>query len=265
MRSIPVLLLIAGLGSLAGCSRNDAVEIANNDSAALVEAIRKANASPGHDTIRLARNGLYILANPAEPGLLLPPIQGELTIEGNHGEIRGYSHRPAAILEVAQDAQVRITHLVLAEGNNGAVRNYGGLRLENVAIVDSSVATVTAIVLNHGRLEAVDSEIAYNLLLANRRDAGTVLNYGELELERSRIHDNRTLGRQRTLAAAGGILNFGSVTADGLELRDNELASEDAPSLSFGGILNLGNGKVTGTTPADAIRDARHAAVVTGF
>ena len=211
MRTISVLLLLSGLGTLAACSRSAPVDIANNDSAALVAAIRQANARPGHDTIRLARNGLYILGNPAEPGLLLPPIGGELTIEGNHAEVRGYSDKPAAILE------------------------------------------------------AVDSEIAYNLLLANRRDAGTVLNYGDLELERSRIHDNRAVGRQRTLAAAGGILNFGSVKADGLVLADNELASEDAPLLSFGGILNLGNGKVSGTTPAEAVRDARHAAVFTGI
>lgn len=265
MRTIPALLLISGLANLAGCSRGTTVEIANNDSAALVAAIRQANARPGHDTVRLARNGLYILGNPAEPGLLLPPIAGDLTIEGNHAEVRGYSDTPAAILEVAQEATVLVSDLVLAEGNDGAVRNYGQLRLENVAIVDSSVSTVPAIVLNHGRIEAVDSEIAYNLLLANRRDAGTVLNYGELELERSRIHDNRAVGRQRTLAAAGGILNFGSVKADGLVLADNELPGEDAPLLSFGGILNLGNGKVSGTTPAEAVRDARQAAVFAGF
>lgn len=265
MRTAPALLLIAGLTTLAGCSRGLDVEIANNDSAGLVKALREANARPGHDTVRLARNGLYILGTPAEPGLLLPSLQGELTIEGNHAELRGYSDKPAAILEVQQQAQVRIANLVLAEGNDGAVRNYGGLRLENVAIVDSSVANMPAIVLNHGRLEAVDSQIAFNLLLANRRDAGTVLNYGDIELERARIHDNRAVGRQPTVAAAGGILNFGRVKTDGLLIADNDLATEDAPPLSFGGILNLGNGHVTGTAPAEAIRDARHAAVFTGF
>ncbi len=265
MRAIPVLLLIAGLTTLSGCTRGTVVDIANNDSAGLVEAIRQANASPGHDTLRLARNGLYVLAAPAEPGLLLPPLQGGITIEGNHAEIRGYSHKPAAILEVAQHADVRISNLVMAEGTDGAVRNYGNLRLNHVAIVDSSVSSLPAIVLNHGQLQAVDSDFAYNLLLANRRDAGTLLNYGELELERSRIHDNRTIGRQPTLAAAGGVLNFGSVKVDGLVIQDNEMASEEAPRLSFGGILNLGNGRVTGSAPADAVRDARHAAVFTGF
>jgi hypothetical protein len=154
---------------------------------------------------------------------------------------------------------------VIAEGTDGAIRNYGGLVLDHVAVVDGSVATMPAIVLNHGSLEVLDSEIAYNLLLANRRDSGTVLNYGDLELARSRIHDNRAVGRKPTIAAAGGILNFGHVKADALVLEDNELAGEETPSLSFGGILNLGNGKVTGTTTADTVRDARHAALFTGF
>lgn len=265
MRTAPVLLLIAGLATIGGCSRGLEVAIANNDSAGLREAIRQANARPGHDTIRLARNGLYILGTSEETGLLLPPLQDELTIEGNYAEIRGYSDKPAGMVEVEAGAEIRITNLVLAEGTDGTVRNYGALRLENVAVVDSSVATMPAVVLNHGRLVAVDSEFAYNLLLANRRDAGTLLNYGELVLERSRIHDNRTVGRQPTVAAAGGVLNFGSVKVDGLRLEDNELAGEDAPSLSFGGILNLGNGRVTGDTPTGTVRDVRHAAVFTGF
>ncbi len=265
MRTTPALLLIVGLNTLGACTRDVDVDIDNNDSAGLVEAILEANARPGHDTIRLARNGLYILGTPSQPGLLLPPVLGELTIEGNHAEIRGYSEKPAALLEIGQDADVRIANLVLAEGTDGAVRNYGQLRLEKVAIVDSSVATLPAIVLNHGRLEAVDSEIAYNLLLANRRDSGTVLNYGEIELERSRIHDNRAVSRQPSLAAAGGILNFGNVKADGLLLEDNELAGEDSPPLSFGGILNLGNGHVTGSPLAERVRDARQASMVAGF
>ena len=265
MRPPKALLLIAGLTALAGCSRSIETEIANNDSAGLVEAIRQANARPGHDTIRLARNGLYVLGTPAQAGLLLPPIQGEMTIEGNYAEIRGYSDKPAAILEVEQGAELSIANLVLAEGTDGALRNYGDLRLLKVSIVDSSVAAMPAIVLNHGRIVAEDSDIAYNLLLANRRDAGTVLNYGDLELEQSRIHSNRAVGREPSLASSGGILNFGSVKVDGLLLEDNEVASDELPNLSFGGILNLGNGRVTGATPIGAVRDARNATAIAGF
>jgi len=265
MRPVAALLLLTGLSTLAACSRGLEIEIANNDSAALVEAIRQANASPGHDTVRLARNGLYILNAQAQPGLLLPTIEGELTIEGNHAEIRGYAAAPSALLEVSLDAKVRIQNLLLAEGTDGAVRNYGSLHLDRVSIVDSSVDKMPAIVLNHGYLEAKDSEIAYNLLLAMRRDSGTVLNYGEIELERSRIHENRALGRLATVAVSGGILNFGSVKADGLVLEHNDLHAEDSPQLSFGGILNLGNGRVSGFASTEFVRDAGKATVFAGF
>ncbi|MBW8367981.1 MAG: hypothetical protein K0M70_09000 [Arenimonas sp.] len=244
MRPVACLLLLTGLSTLAACSRGLDVEIPNNDSAALVEAIRLANASPGHDTVRLARNGLYILTKEVQAGLLLPVLGGELTIEGNYAEIRGYAAGPAALVEVSQDAQVVMRNLLLAEGTEGALRNYGDLRLERVAIVDSSVDHMPAIVLNHGHLEAKDSQIAFNLLLATRRDSGTVLNYGEILLENSRIHDNRALGRQPSVAVSGGILNFGSVKVDGLVLDNNTMDAEDGPLLSFGGILNLGNGRV---------------------
>ena len=265
MRPSLVLVLITGLSVVTGCSRGTAVDIRNNDSAALVDALRQANARPGPDTIRLARNGLYILSQQAQDGLMLPVITGELTIEGNHAEIRGYTSTPSALLEIGPGAEVGVHDLVLAEGTDGALRNYGQLTLENVGIFDNSVDTMPAIVLNHGHLVAVRSEIAYNLLLATRRDAGTVLNYGEIELEGSLIHDNRALGRQPTVAVSGGILNFGSVKADGLQLADNEIPSEDSPRLSFGGILNLGNGRVMGSAPADAVRNVDPAQILAGF
>lgn len=257
-------VILASVVCLAACAGGE-VEIPNNDSAALVEALREANASGDHRRIRLARNGLYILSAPSEPGLLLPAIGGRVTLEGNHAEIRGYSATPAAILEVRADAHVSLHDLVLAEGTDGAVRNYGDLRLRGVAIVDSSVNTMPAIVLNHGHLQATDSEIAYNLLLATPRDAGTVLNYGRIELDDSRIHDNRAVGREASVAVAGGILNFGSVIADGLQIGDNELPGDEIAELSFGGILNLGNGTVSGLAPSDGVRDASRTAALAGL
>lgn len=265
MNAFRLPLVLTAAAVLAGCSAGTETDIANNDSAALVQAIRQANESPGRDTIRLARNGLYILGGEAEAGLLLPQVRDELTIEGNYAEIRGYSAKPAAILHIEDATKVNLRNLVVAEGTDGAVRNYGNLKLENVSIVDSSVRTFPAIVLNHGRIDAVDTEIAYNLLLGNRRDAGTVLNYGEMELESSSIHGNRAIGRDRMVAVAGGVLNFGAITARELLLEDNELPGDDVPSLSFGGILNLGNGHFSGTTSTGAVRDARHAEVIAGL
>lgn len=255
-------LLIVVSASLAACTRGVSVEIANNDGAALAEAIRAANAAPGPSTIRLARRGLYILGEETADGLLLPPVTGKLTIVGNYAEIRGYSQAPAAILEVSSSANVRIENLVLAEGTNGTVRNYGRLGLENVAIVDGSVSTIPAIVLNHGRLEAVGGEIAYNHLLSNRRDAGTVLNYGEARFTDTHIHGNRAIGRYPTLAVSGGVLNFGEIRAQGLSFADNEIPGEQASALSFGGILNLGNGRVHGEAPLEDVRSAALADII---
>ena len=265
MRIHFTLLMLVGSVSLSACSRGTGVEIANNDSAGLVRAIQQANASPGHDTIRLARNGLYVLGDAAQAGLLLPAVQGKLTIEGNHAEIRGYSPKPAALVQIDRGAALQLENLVLAEGTDGAIRNYGQLSLDNVAVVDSSVDRLPAIVLNHGRLQARDSEIAYNLLLASRRDAGTVLNYGEIELEGFRIHGNRALARSPELAVSGGILNFGTISGKGLQLEDNNLQGEDTPGLSFGGILNLGNGRVDGITAGGDIRDGTALAALVGL
>jgi hypothetical protein len=90
-----------------------------------------------------------------------------------------------------------------------------------------------------------------------------VLNYGDIELVGSRIHDNRALGSMPSVAVSGGILNFGSVQADGLAISDNELPAEVAPPLSFGGVLNLGNGRVTGLP--DGVRDANRPAALAGL
>jgi hypothetical protein len=257
MRTAKLLLLSAAILGLSACSRGLELEIANTDSAALADAIRAANAAPGHSTIRLARNGFYILSREAEAGLLLPVVQGRLTIEGNYAELRGYSRDPAAILEVGHGARLRISNLVMAEGTNGTLRNYGRLQLANVDVVDGSVSTLPAIVLNHGELEATGGEIAYNHLLSNRRDAGTVLNYGEARFTDTRIHGNRAVASYPTVAVSGGVLNFGRVEAERLSFADNEIPSEETGNLSFGGVLNLGNGEAKGLSAADEVRAAR--------
>lgn len=257
MRTVKLLLLSVAIVGLSACSRGLEFDIANTDSVALVEAIRAANAAPGHSTIRLARNGFYILSSEAEAGLMLPAVRGRLTIEGNYAELRGYSPDPAAILEVQRGGQLRISNLVMAEGTNGTLRNYGQLRLADVDVVDGSVSTFPAIVLNHGELEAVGGEIAYNHLLSNRRDAGTVLNYGQARFTDTRIHGNRAIASYPTVAVSGGVLNYGMVEAEGLSFDDNEIPSDENARMSFGGILNLGNGEVRGMAAATDVREAR--------
>jgi hypothetical protein len=251
-RFLPYLLL-AGAVALTGC--NHQTEIANLDSKALVAAIRAANQNPGPDTIRLAKGGLYTLRGAAETGLLLPTIDGELLIDGQGAEIRRDSNDRVALLQIARDGKVTLRNLSLAEGTDGAVRNFGNLRLESVRITDSSSWSSPAIVLNHGELHAQDSEIAYNDLPMNHRDGGTVVNYGQLTLDNTRIHDNLVQTRYPSLAAAGAILNLGTVRATGPGIEHNS-AEGSSSGLSFNGVVDLGNGRVDGNLQGTSILEA---------
>lgn len=251
MRTYRRLLLASGVIALAACSRT--IEVADHDGKALAAAIHAANADPGKTVIRLARHGMYVIDAPAEAGLLLPSVRSDIEIEGNGAEIRAYTDQPVALLQIEKQGELTLERLSLAEGGDGAVRNYGELVLDRVQIVDSSALRANAIVLNHGTLLAEDSQIAFNSLSRAQRDAGTVLNYGRIEFDRSAIHDNRALGKYPGLAIAGGVLNYGQLRVDGLTLANNN-ADNGGELLAAAGILNLGNGNVSGD--ASSLREA---------
>jgi hypothetical protein len=253
MSRTPLLILVAALLPLCACSHQ--TQVADQDAKGLVAAIRAANQHPGPDLIRFAKGGLYTLGNTAEPGLLLPAIEGELVIDGQGAEIRRDSNARAALLQIARGGKVTLENLSLAEGSDGAVRNYGSLHLDSVKITDSSSWDTPAIVLNHGELHAKDSEIAYNDLPMNHRDGGTVVNYGELVLENTRIHDNLVQTRYPSLAAAGAILNLGTLRVTGTGIEHNNAIS-DLAGLSFNGVVDLGNGRVDGSLEGSSILEA---------
>jgi hypothetical protein len=201
-------------------------------------------------------------AAPRDATSLLPPITDDLRIEGNGAEIRRAMDGRRTLLEVAQGATVRVQDLALSEGSDGAVRNYGTLHLDSVRITDSFGDGTTAIVLNHGRLEARDSEIAYNLLPGSARDAGTIVNYGQLRLRDTAIHDNTALPGHPGVAVAGAVLNLGTVETEGSRIADNHAEDGDPPAaLSFPAVLNLGNGHVEGDLPRAQVREAGMVAV----
>ena len=265
--AIPTLATMAlvATATLSGCGTR--TEVRNLDTRGLIAAIRAANARPGNDVIRLAPKGLYTLRwAPRDATTWLPPIGDDLRIEGNGDEIRRDADGRRALVEVAPGANVRLQSLTLAEGSDGAIRNYGTLRLDAVRVTDSfgggSPAGATAIVLNHGLLEASDSEIAYNLLPTSARDAGTVVNYGELRLRNTSIHDNTTQSGHPGLAAAGAVLNLGKLQVQHARIADNRAEDgEHAEALAFPAVLNLGNGHVEGDLPRVQVREAGRVAV----
>jgi hypothetical protein len=239
------------------------IDVHNLDARGLAEAIQAANAHPGTDVIRLAPGGLYTLSNaPRDATSLLPPITDDLRIEGNGAEIRRYMDGQRALLVVEHGADVQVRDLALSEGSDGAIRNFGTLHLDSVRVTDSTGSHTPAIVLNYGLLEARDSEIAYNLLPTSPRDAGTVLNYGELRLRNTAIHDNTAQRRYDSLAVAGAVLNLGRMETQATRIADNEATDGENPDeLLFPAVLNLGNGRVEGDLPRELVREAGMVAV----
>lgn len=238
-RMIPMLLAAAALPSLA----NDIIDIADRDVDGLVAAIHHANQSQQATTIRLAEGGLYTLVTPSDENreLGLPVITGDITILGRHADLRRYSNEDFALIAVADKGRLKASQLTLAEGSRGAVVNRGDLELVGVRIVDNVAKDVPAIVENYGHLRVRDSEISYNQLAGAQRDAGTVLNYGELEVVGSSIESNWISRRYDSLIAASAVLNLGELKLAQVCIRENT-AMPELVEASLGAIVNAGNG-----------------------
>jgi hypothetical protein len=237
------LALAAALAG--GSAQADDYFIADRDVDALVAAVRRANASPGADTIHLARDGLYAFSRAADAGFALPPVHGRLTIRGGGAELRRDTGQALALLEVAKDAELEIDALTLAEGSRGSVRNLGTLRLRHSAIVDGTTHSENAIVQNFGHFDASHSTIGYNQVTGAGRDAGIVLNFGSMRLEHCRLEGNSLSRRYPTLAAAT-LLNYGELAVDALSLQDNAVI-DGFDGMASAVLLNLGNGRTLGT------------------
>jgi hypothetical protein len=236
---LPFLLI----GAALPCSAATTVEIADRDVDGLVAAIHAANRSQDTTTIKLAKGGLYTLVTPSDENreLGLPTITGRIVIRGNDADLRRYSNEEFALLAVAKGGDLKIQSLTLAEGSRGAVVNHGELELENVKIVDNVAKNVPAIVENYGHLRVEGSEISYNQLAAAQRDAGTVLNYGRLEVVRSNIQSNWISRRYDSLIAASAVLNLGELKLASVNIRENT-AFPELENSSLGTIVNAGNG-----------------------
>lgn len=238
-RLLPMLLALATHPAWS----NDVVDIPDRDVDALVAAIHQANQSQQATTIRLAEGGLYTLVTASDENreLGLPVITGDITILGRSADVRRYSNEDFALLAVADGGRLSASQLTLAEGSRGAVVNRGELELDGVRIVDNVAKDVPAIVENYGRLRVRDSEISYNQLAGAQRDAGTVLNYGQLELIGSSIESNWISRRYDSLIAASAVLNLGELKLARVRIRENT-AMPELVEASLGAIVNVGNG-----------------------
>ncbi|MBP6077355.1 MAG: hypothetical protein KA505_00920 [Xanthomonadales bacterium] len=219
------------------------MDIADRDVDALVASIHHANQSREATTIRLAHGGLYTLVTASDENreLGLPVITGDITILGNDADLRRYSDEDFALVAVADGGKLKLERLTLAEGSRGALVNRGELELDQVRVVDNIAKNVPAIIENYGQLRVIGSEISYNQLAGTQRDAGTVLNYGRLDLLRSSIESNWISRRYDSLVAASAVLNLGELKLAEVRVRENT-AMPELVETSLGAIVNVGNG-----------------------
>lgn len=240
------LLLLALLADSAAAGV--IVDVADRDVDGLIAAVHAANLRTESTTIRLAEGGLYTLTTPADENreLGFPIITGQITIRGNGADIRRYSNDEFALFAIAKGGELTLDRLTLAEGSRGALVNHGQLELNRVHVIDNTAKGVPAIIENYGRLRATDSEISFNQLAATQRDAGTVLNYGRLELVRSSIESNWISRRFDTLIAASAVLNLGEMKLVSVNVRENT-ASAAQDDAALAAIINAGNGAFEST------------------
>ena len=235
------LLFAALISSAAGAKQ--IVTIADRDVDGLVAAIHAANQSPDQTTIRLAKGGLYTLVTATDEKLEigLPVISGRVAIDGNGADLRRYSNDDFALFAVAKGGALSLSELTLSEGSRGAIVNHGELSLSHVRVIDNVAKGTPAIIENYGELSVRDSEISYNQIAATQRDAGTVLNFGTLELTRSSIESNWISRRFDTLIAASAVLNLGDMKLRAVKVRENTVSTEEEGA-SLAAIVNAGNG-----------------------
>lgn len=208
------------------------------DSVAFANAIKMANASPEADVIELA-GGVYVLrgAFQGKDGwAALPVIAGQLLIRGAHAEVRAYTHRSLHLLEVAADAALKIEGVTLAEGTNGALVNYGRTELRGVAVIDQTTRSAPAIISNYGDLTLARCELSFNTISA-AQNAGTIINYGFVAINNTRIRGNLVSRRYESLVLASVLLNYGVAELHHVSILDNEAVS-DSQDLSMSGVAD---------------------------
>jgi hypothetical protein len=256
MRTLISTLCLFSLLPLA--AHAEEFQIGNRDVPGLIRALQQSALTPEADRIVLAAGGIYTLEHTDSTGLGLPPLRGELQIDGNGAEIRRYASIPMTLMEIAEGAEVEISDLTLAEGSLGALRNFGTLTLEGVSITDSVNDAANAIVLNQGTLKLRDSLIGYNQLSGNGSGHGVVLNLGSLDLQRSKIVGNSFTRESIETQVAAAVVNQGELTASAIEFSGNEI-SDPFGDLRFASVINLGSGTSSGLSPQNLLIDVAEA------
>jgi hypothetical protein len=220
------------------------ISVQAGDTKGLIAAIEQANQLPGADTIVLDK-GWYVFERAADTRQLsaLPTLRGQLRIIGNGSELRRYANENFRLLAVARNAEVLIDSLSFAEGSLGALKNLGSLNCRRCRFVDNYDRRSQGIIENYGELTLERALIGHNDLGITRSEAGTVLNYGKLELRDSEMLENAMARRIDRAPLAELVLNYGQAELRNVRLSDSAVAY-DYSSENVAAVVNLGNGRV---------------------
>lgn len=213
--------------------------------AELIAAIRMANQDPTADIITLER-GLYVLDTMHEPSqrAALPSITSPIVIRGNGAELRRYAGADFRLLHVAEEGHLRLERTILAEGSLGAIRNHGRVEMVRVSLVDSTAESTAAIIENYGQMRLEHCEVSFNTVAGAERDAGTIVNWGNLKLLNTNFEGNTLTRRYDGVALATSVLNYGSADVEDVVISDNVAQGEDARGAPRAPLVNLGNGRL---------------------
>jgi hypothetical protein len=240
---LPVLLLVLVLcalvfvlASAARAATFTVTNTANSGQGSLRDAIERANAGGGTDTItfspeargtiRLTTGQLTISSDLAVRG----PGAGRLSVRGN-GEDR--------VFNVASGASARISGLTVTGGGNGGINNQGTLTLSRAAVTKNFSEGSGGGISNRGTLTVARSTISGNT--ADEGGGGGVSNSGTRTTTALATITNSTVsGNEAETSGAGITTTNGSVVIRNSTVTKN---TSEAP----GGGLDIA-GSATGAS-----------------
>jgi hypothetical protein len=257
---IPVVFLIILILAIPYTVNAAVFNIPSGDVAALTAAINQANTNQQANTINLM-SGTYVLNSAAWEnlgsscgGAGLPPITGNISIEGNRAIIqRGGSSRSPCfrIFLVDSEGELILRNVTV---QNGLVSSDGGAGIfnrGNLTLISSTVSGNTSFeggvfptggggILNEGTVTLFNSIVTGNTAqsasgTAHVEGGGIYNNSGTVILHDSIVEKNTVYGR------GGGIRSsFGTVTIENSTIRDNHSYFASGIGGFGGGIFNGG-------------------------
>ncbi len=271
-------------GDDRGRGRGDHVNYSVPCSAqALIEAIKKANSSPGADILHLARRCTYKLTAPdagnAPNGL--PIITSDITIEGRDATITRDSSAPAfRILFVDSTGTLTLNKITISGGRattldcplfpgegtcGGGILNNGKMTVNRSRVINnistSDIFAQGGGIDNSGTAAVCDTEVSGNT--AEYTGPGTpfavtgggIVNDGPLTVDRSRVHHNtvRATADTGSLAEAPGIAAFANTLIKNTVISHNQASAPGGTAR--GALVNNAAPPATMTVIDTVIRD----------